>query len=721
MKQGKWKEIVRANGIPVLMTAVFCVLGIILVRNEIFMDDWYIESSADGLFGNDNRSVFTLGANFIFMGIIWLASLTGIRLSWIHVFMLIMNTISSFIIFKTICSNLKTKLKYIIACILLLYITPLMNFYMQFTTTASYTVAAGCLLLFFCHKNKLKKGYYILGGCWVVLGSCLRYDALYFSIAFMGSIGLVKVIQIFMNEKGKKSRQEILKELSSFLMPFLIVLGISVLINITQGILVNKYCPGFSEWNSVRTQVDDYAIPDYNKYPELYEDQGISYNDYQLLKSWNNLDENYFTEELYQKILLMQTNDDEVQVSLGKVLVAILIKAVRMIRSNYCSILMAMGLFTVILFYDRYAIFAMSMLVGVMLALESYFLGIGRLIWRTEWPVYMVGLVAVVVVITCFEQRTEIIQNKKVNKKAVLLLEMIIMVIGLFTIPQETVRDAWDAYNGKSIYNIYREKIESQDIYGRYLIGKILGKEEKYYATIDRQLIDYTQDNKDKLFYHLIQSDWLQVNPLTNKDLFRTAPVASGQNWCILGQYMRELHPLKYNETKYGVNDTFRDLTNDNVRVVAQKHEIVERTKELTNYLKEHYGNTDFSVVDVLDNTVIGCFVSDIEVKGEKHEIGGIDLEVVPCSEINGMVELSMTNMDFFNYIPGDKVYLQLESVKGDRHTFWLNFDSNYLPYAIVYNDVLEQDMTYTVSIVVQHKEKCTIYEGQKDIVLENK
>lgn len=695
---------------PLFFAILYTVIGILLVRNEVFCDDWYIESSADGFFGLHTRSFFTLGSNYIFLFLIYLLSLTRIRLSWIHVLMVIMNAVSMFMVEEIVFTRIKGKLKYLVSGMLVVAVLPFTMFYIQFTTTAVFTVAAGTLKLYMEQSKKLDRNVkaIIFSVCWILFGAALRFDAIYYSILFFGCLGLVNIFIYLKKEKKDKFIQAWL-----YVRPFFITLILLFVMEGSQRVLMNHMCPGFKEWNDVRTQVDDCEIPEYDAYQEEYQMLGMDYNDYLLLKSWNNQDENFFDTEKYNRVLELKAdqkieNDEEINVIKG--IAGSVVYAFSLLASNY-SVWICIMFILIIIFYGKlHSYIKTGSILVVASCLELYFSYIGRRVWRTEWPIFLVGILAFLAVMS--EEYQE--NNEKKSK----IFSIIIIAFSSLSIFFPVYKNSSDGqlYTGKSMANLYSQKILSEDTYGKFVYKKITKKDIPYYATSDYELQEYTQNHKKLIFYHLWMSDWKQINPLPNKDLFRTADIGAGENWSTLGQYLCKLPVLKNVESKYGIKNRFQDLIFDNVRVVSQNHEMYLRTKEITNYLKDHYYSAvDYSVTKRLTNTTVGCFIANDKIEYDKdYETIEGDMDSFIFSEDANMRILQFhLNKKFEN----KDILVQFKS-NNDIHNFYVMVDDGGQLYAMVYNDALKENEAYEVKLIVGDTTQKKVYAFNKKITI---
>ncbi len=698
---------IKKNAFPLVMSAIFAIISIILVRNEVFFDDWYIESAADGLFGADNRGILVLGANYLITGIIYVLSLTGIRLSWLHVIMLTINVISSYMVTYVIYYGIQNKFKYLFATIIMLATIPFVSFYMQFTTTAAYCIAAACVWIFFIKKENVSKKKTVFGIVWVVLGSSLRFDAMYFSMAIIGVLGIVQLIKIIFENKKSKKVKEIIFSCWHFIRPFIIAIALACVLEFSQKILMNICYPGFADWNTTRAHVDDYQIPDYYENEQIYAELGISYNDYRLLKSWNNIDENFFTEELYEKVMHIKENDYSDKNDKSGIL-SLLAYSAGIIVSNYSFVIIVL-LFMYILFFGNFYSKISVLSSGVVtFFLITYFCLTKRIIWRTEWPIFLVLILAIIVVLICFLE-----DNRKKATVRELYIGTFIFVLGsIFVSPYIVEREEWSEYNGKSLSEIYFDRIVSEDSYGKYIFNRITGNDKYTYATIDRELMAYTQLNKDKLYYHLFMTSWLQPNPLTSKDLFRAESVGAADNWATLGQYICRFNTESTIEKNYSIDDRFKDLINDNVRITVQNWELRYRTEELNNYLKQHYyTQVDFSVTETLKNVAVGRFIKNFDVQDVDSNSYNVYINVDYDSGYDRMIRVNFTCFPLEIYSSDiENIYVKFESNSGERHTFSVMKNYNNEFYSIIFDDALNHEEKYNVSFIVQGDDRITSY-----------
>lgn len=674
----------------------FTILGVCLSRNEVFLDDWYIESSVDGLFGESNRSLWVVGTNFLLTSIIYVLSLTGIRLSWFHLMMVLFNFISSLMVCIMIIHHIKGKAKYILSLLFLIITTPFVFFYLQFTTTAAYVIAAGCLWLFESIEQNSHIGSYLFGSLWIVLGASMRIDCVYFSLYFMGLVWLIKIIPIFLRHRKNKNIKSFLSIFLRYFLPFFLTLILVFGIEFSQQVLMNHFNPGFSEWNSIRCLIDDYAIPDYLENRKAYQELEMSFNDYQLLKSWNNLDPDFFTEELYQKILELKNSvRNETLETSG--LFSCIIDTVQSLSGNILLWGFLLSLLFCFFFFDGWISVDIAVLLGGIIVLTSYFSYMGRLIWRTEWPIWTVAVIAFFVLL-CHQEFSLKINFSKVKR---FILAVTACGFLLFAVPAENSTTVWDPYKGLSLCQIYVTRFENPDNFIRYFKHKLFKEPTIQYDTFDGDISVYMEDKKDIFFYRLWTRSWLQQYPLTDRDIFRTAPIGAGENWGSLGQYILRLQPLKNNLETYGIDNPFQDLVNENVRVAVKDNELKDRTWEINQYLREHYyDDVNFSVDDIVKNVVIGRYMRNLNTNSMKEISGRVILSYTQQSEYSGMSKIELTPQNITDFhMDSDESYIQLISATGETFTFTL-FERNQVLQTYFYNDILIPGGSYNINFI---------------------
>ncbi|WP_285824206.1 hypothetical protein [Schaedlerella arabinosiphila] len=686
------------NNIYILLTCFAVIFGgVFIQRHELYQDIWLMEGLADGLFGENNRAFLTLGCNFIITGIIYLLSQTGLRLAWLHILLILFLFISDFIVCKIVFRNFNSIIKYVYSALLLLITTSfLLSYTIEYSAIAAYMIAASCLILFESAEQKCNNKVTIFGYIWLALGVCLRGDTVYFSIAYMGVIWLVKIITLCIQKKDQ------LKTMFFFhLAPFLNALCIVFLLQATQWVIMYHVEGDFYSWNSIRAQIDDFTLPDYDTYKYKYEEIGISKNDYTLLTTWNNLDEEIFTKEQINKIIELKREIKTEYINISTITNE-LKGAWNILTSNmeYNILLIIMIIF--VFGFDKKLIIGNSFIILVSLILETYFIHIGKNFSTRHLlgSVIIVGHMALLGLIqgNCYNKRLDKLKNKNYG---IILLSIIMLSLLFIKIPPSQ----------KSIKDFYLERIYSEDTYFAYL--KNVDKANYYSYTYNRSVRDYIESDKENLYYELIIMDeYVQQYPLTDYNFFKTAEVGAASNWGVLGQYSQKLSPIKNNLNRYGIKNPIPDLIKENVRVEVKSNSIENRLVVLNNYLKEHYyDDVDFSIIKEIGNCVITRFLRSIELNDIEEEEGEINIDpVIKQSDYPGIIEIDFVMKSELINMKTDEVYIQLYDQMNNSYRYQAIIENEEHGKILIPDTSINYGMEYTIVPIIYKG------EGKKQI-----
>ena len=576
----KYKEQIMAF----LICTIFCILGTMLCDNEIYEDDWYIEASADGLFGEENRSLMVLCSNFIITGIIKALSLSGVRLMWLHIIFVALLWICSLIICNIIISKSTSQYRVIYVLIYMTFVVPILFFNMQLTIISTYVIISGCANVFYCIDNQKKWFHYFLSAIVIILGVSIRDDNIYFALVFMGSVWLYNVFHKRMNVKG----------IIKYAYPFVFILMSIFLIFCAQRAMMSIENGGFYEWNTIRSKIDDYDLPKYDEAREKYEQIGINENDYELLKTWNYFDSSFYTEEKYQQLLEICEEYTEHHIGFKEI-------ASFWIDNIYGEIIL-IGWIIGFALKNKEIQRKIGLLMIISSGLIFFFMYKGRWIWRIEWSIILAIFISLICIISV-DEITEIEQF--ILKKRRMWVAFSIVFLLFFSGNSYSLK--WNPLSEESIINIYFEQMTSNKTYWAYIQSD---KTDKMNTT-NKKIEEYLERNKDLFFFPLFEEGWLQHYPLVANDIFLTSDVGACENWGTLGQYMINLQPIKNNFKKYGIENPIKDLCNKNARVIVRNTNI-EDINLLEKYLEDHYyEDVKASVVYEVGDACIYRFVSD--------------------------------------------------------------------------------------------------------------
>ena len=685
---------------------IFVSIGVLLSLNEIYEDEWYIESSADGLFGRDNISLMTLCSNYIITGLIYLLSLTGIRLNWYLIIMLFFEYVTFILVLKSLISKWGIRTGIILSCLFALIIIPPLYRIHMLTNSSAFLISGGCFWLFDCIKNKRKLLQSLWGYVLILIGFSMRNGVVYFSIFFFGILWLMDVIPILIHNKDN-----ILLELKHHLLPFAIVFIIMFVLGYSQSKLMEMENPGFNEWNSIRSQVDVYPIPSYKQHETEYKKIGISNTDYNLLRSVNNQDPEFFTQEKYKKIIELK-NKYSVSKTISSYSLKYWIKLLLISAKGFFDNTIA-GIWFIIILYsllykDKKLFFKALILIIANIILIAYFNYIGRFIQRIEWSIWINVLFVILLLQPDIKFDTS---NDSLFKEQVLWGVLLVLFLFGTQVPKKGAA-RWNDLAGKNIYKQYRYVFALPNNYYHYVLNELTEKKKLHYGTHNVVIEDILKD-KSSFYFVLLSQSWLLAYPLPGENIFSAAEIGTASNWGALGEYQSKLSPMRKNYSKYDIKNPFRDIVNDNIKIVGRRTEAYDRTYEIYNYVKEHYHqNVCFSIYEKIDDIIIGRYmtpnIQTQEVMEEKER------------EINMSYGNSSIDRFFSISIDGDyrgykEKYLRILDSKGNDYIFTFEKNKNITTF---YKELINPEEKYLIEIILKdEKNNYSLIKSNRDYI----
>lgn len=670
-----------------LICAILTLVGVLLTDNELFEDQWFFEACADGLFGEENRSLLTLSSNYIVLGLIYLLSFTQVRLNWYSLILIAMNFISSYITCKAVSAVGKGIAGYFAGFTIVAIITTRVFFYFQYTVIATFTATAGCLWLFYSIEYKKNKKSCIFSVAWIVLGASIRVDSVAFPIFFMGLVWLSKIALLIHHNKHEHQKLRFRKMVfRKYFLPFAIALVLICAIELSQQMLMELVNPGFKDWNHTRSLVDDYDIPDYDSHAKEYQSIGLSRNDFQVLRAWNNYDPDFFTKDRYDAILNIKEeygNNNRENLSLYELVND---AALSMSGSVFLIVGLAVTCCAFIFMNFWTGICCAVILVGT-LFLHIYFLYIDRLINRTEYSIWISMLLAMLAAVLVLDGRKESVRKSGVAKCVVVIL--CIFLLAFRPNPVESSR--WTAFCGMSVCDIYSDRLSKSNTLFAQLNHDNINEE---HDTYDEAGAKYIEDNKETLFLIANNYDWQQWFPLIGRNILLTSPLNSAENFCCLGQYEASLKPMRKIREEWKIENVFKAMVDENVRVVFKDIEFVDRSREISTYLKEHYyADANFSVEKIINRTVVGRYIRNFDSSDLLTGKGRATAVLSDRSDYAGMACLTISDVDIIgmNLLDLDKdIFLEIRDEKGESLICTLMRDATASScVALFYNDIV--------------------------------
>lgn len=570
----------------IFLVTLFMVIGILLKRNEIFQDPWYMEAIADGTFGNDIHSIFTLGSNFVVLGLIYILSLSGIRLFWYHFLLLGTIFITSYIWIKQILNTVNKTKKYIIAIICMcicIYCTLMYDLY--YSVVATYSIMVGCMLILqeqFYSKRPENIKNIVFGVILAVWGICIRFDAIVYGIAFVGVLWIFEIISLRNIKRKEFNIRLILKKI----VPYMVIILFTVLTVVVQRIGMKIENDNFYEWNELRAEVEDYPLGDYSKYKEI----GLSENDINFLEIWG-LDEDYFTiDKLYE--IKSCKKDDKNRPSVEYVLERV-IETYQNEPLTYAVIVLSI---CILLFCSKgKSILQMLSVNLVLLMAEFYFVSLSKgagSVFHVNLSLFYIDIIALIFIFTNGADR---LCSMSEIKQLIIIIFMMKLIL---------LTGAWN-YN--SILNKYVERRYAQD---SYFMNIKYG--ETFYKpyTYNQSVSEYIQNDKDSLYIiPFTRVMFAQTYPLITNSYFTMDSMSSAENVVFIGQYESFLKTQRVILENYNISGLVSELVKDNVKIVVRTDSMEKICNVIELYLKEHYyHDASYEVIDIVDNCSVVKF-----------------------------------------------------------------------------------------------------------------
>ncbi len=203
------------------------------------------------------------------------------KISWYLVIQLLICLLSYICMAKLLLK----KLPLLHACMVLLPITFLTAYDLyllpQFTKTASVAITAGGLLFLHAAFEEKNPGDLLLGGFVFILGSMIRFIAIYTALPFF----LLYSLYLFCSDRKQKLGKPVLHAA---------VLAILTLALRYTGLAITNSSEQyryFTEWSAERSHFIDYSIPPEEYLSDTLKANDMTENDYRMLASWQYADE----------------------------------------------------------------------------------------------------------------------------------------------------------------------------------------------------------------------------------------------------------------------------------------------------------------------------------------------------------------------------------------------------------------------------------------------
>lgn len=344
------------------------------------LDDYFMSSVLTGAYGSnyDIHTYFVNAAYGIFLKpFYWLFPKVG----WYFIFEL-WGTFSAFTTFTYfIIRRLGNKYGMVISAILLASFTPDFYFQLSFTQCATAYTAAGFVAVIFGIVEK-RKMFFVLGGCFVLAGSIMRFEGFLLGIPFLG----VLLVALFY----EKRRVSLLAVAALCLM----IASIWGIQKFDRSLYSDGEYKYYADYQPIRAYFGDGAFYDKESTYDELEERGMSGLDFYLLKAWVFYDTDVFKIDSLKPIKdiaqnnLYKPNPQRMLVAFCLALSNAFIRGGGWCWALFCVLLMLSS--------SKKANFYPWMSLGLVAVCIGYLLLVNRLVYHVESGIWLYAVASAI-------------------------------------------------------------------------------------------------------------------------------------------------------------------------------------------------------------------------------------------------------------------------------------------------------------------------------------
>lgn len=411
----------------------------------------------------------------------------------------------------------------------------------QFTKTAALATAAGCVVLFYIIGVRKSTPGIIAGGGLIVLGSMIRF------YSFLEVMGIFFPLGIWLILLALRKNEY--KTVKRYIFIFGTVVIASFAFYFSDKMVYNSQSEWaeYKEYNSLRSKIRDYPIAGYDENEEAYKDIGMTKNDYLNLLQWNIGDIDYYTPDLYKKIInIKPENKLEGQEETGNIREAIRFYAKEYGSSDWLACFVIISILLLLFIKKRWKIVGAGMCSLILVGVYSIYLYLqGRYgLQRIEMALWLSGILFMLSVIPSSVERTE--YNRKMR----------FLGIGAY------VAIAFLCF-------------------GNYQ-GNICAKEEILYEKAKvRDFYDYLNANRENVYLMNAISGYMGEQ----MSLFEPYELGYCDHVLGLGGWYTNSPIMKDAQKRQGIQNVFKDVVDNDHAFIISKNDIEIETE----YIREHY------------------------------------------------------------------------------------------------------------------------------------
>lgn len=412
--------------INVLLSGIVSAVLLILYVKNVGLyfginDDIAISKLIAGTSGmNEGYSVYI---NFIPSYILSKLSLIFSGKNWYGIYLFVSYFIAISVIVGVYLDKFKIKLTSGIFLLLSICVFLPVLRYFTFTYVSYISLVAAIVLIVYTYQKDYSKKFklilYILGSLIFINGSLIRYKCIYTVGLLLGGYVIIKAI---IDKKNAVTLVVV------SMMTLILCIGLRQfhLYQYNKDEVWKEYL----EFNTYRSKLIDYGLPEYEANEEFYKSIEWSANDYAIFSSYKFPDDNKFSTETLKKIHDYGKGLREQKVNIKEIVNEIYNFSLSKINVTITILLLfGMGIYN--LFFAKEKLLSFLLIVFPFI-IHSLFIIVGRAPERVTYPHYFISVILLLVIGEYFSVDTEDEKIKIRNNKGV--LSILVFSISIFVL-----------------------------------------------------------------------------------------------------------------------------------------------------------------------------------------------------------------------------------------------------------------------------------------------
>lgn len=550
------------NTIFLMLVLCFCDL-----KYEV-SDDFVMATIISGAYDGGNLNPHMIFVNIILGYILMPFYKLFPQISWYFIFQLIFLflsfTLASYMFLK---KNGKI-VGGMISVLLLFFFASDAYILVQFTKTAAVVIISNSLVFIWALFENQRKCLIIISGILCLFGTMIRFSTIYLSGAYLLFILAIEFIRLYV--KNRSNRKEYAKKVCRIMFWGVFLIGAAFALSEVDHAIYNnnEEYKIFREYNEVRASVMDAPDYGYEAYKEDLKKIGVSENDYYVLRRWNFSDDKVFpVEKLREVANVINRHKKDSRMALGDIYESMQMREIM----SYPIVIACVILLVLMILLQKCQWVYGGLITAVAVVLEGYLFVSERVVYRVEYGIFVSAFLCISYFWSGMRMRFVI--GKELFRSSIIL----ILVICIYKLPLFVENSAY-----KGVTDEYRKNYLDEVFYDSWTFDA-----RKYRRVVNKEkpecsLIEEIEKNKNN-FYFLdfrttIQTLYYEWSPFENVNpkFYENSQYFSGITSKFPG--------MEEDARKYGVDNYFKSLVNDNVYIVDN-----EGIEQKVLYIQEHY------------------------------------------------------------------------------------------------------------------------------------